>query len=80
MPRFHTFNGQQSFGVIGVATCAPKAGVTTVPLDFSLQMQVSVQSSLQFNDVNPCAAHAPAALDVPPLGDYADAPRGSARK
>jgi hypothetical protein len=75
MQWFRTFNGQQSFGAIDATTCAPKAGVTTVPLDFSLQMQVSVQSLLQFNDVNPCAPPAPAALNVPPLGEYVDAPR-----
>jgi len=34
--------------------CAP-LNVTPAPLDFSLQLSVSVQNVHQFKDVNPCA-------------------------
>ena len=65
-------------------TCQPASG-TPAPktLDFSLQMQVAVQSVLQFNDKNPCAPSTPPAAapmaaarkSAPAPPAYQDAPR-----
>jgi hypothetical protein len=52
----------------------PKAGVSTVSLDLSLQMQVSIKSLLQFKDTNPCSP-APTALGLPASIDVGDLPR-----
>jgi hypothetical protein len=43
-------------------------------LDFSLQLEVSIQSLRQFNDKNPCAT-TPAVLTAPLIGSAANAPR-----
>jgi hypothetical protein len=82
MQWFRNFRGNQPFGALDRATCAlVTPSPAPVPLDFSLQMQVAVQSVLQFHDVNPCApaappAPGPTAAPIPPLaGPAADAPR-----
>lgn len=82
MQWFRNFRGNQAFGPLDRPTCALVNGSPApVPLDFSLQMQVAVQSVLQFHDINPCAPAAPPApgpmvAPTPPLaGPAADAPR-----
>ncbi len=75
MQWFRNLRGNQAFGAVDAPTCTPAtAGPAPVPLDFSLQMEVSVQSALQFNDINPCAP-APAVLSAPIPGAFGDAPR-----
>jgi hypothetical protein len=56
MQWFRNFKGNQAFGKIDAAACtAESASPTPTPLDFSLQMSVSIQSALQFNDIDSCA-------------------------
>jgi hypothetical protein len=66
---FRNFRGDQAFGKVDAATCMP-VSVTPepVPLDFSLQMKVAIQSVLEFGDKNPCDPTPPAAavLDIAP--------------
>ena len=50
---FRDLRGNQAFGNVD-DKCAP-LNVTPAPLDFSLQLSVSVQNVHQFKDVNPCA-------------------------
>lgn len=52
---FRNLAGTEPFGKIDSATCLPVESPPAAPLDFSLQMQVAVQSALQFKNVNPCA-------------------------
>jgi len=65
---FRNFKGTKAFGAMNAATCAPTtSGGSLVPLDFSLQMQVAVQSVKQFNNINPCtpaAGPSPAAAPM----------------
>lgn len=78
---FRNLRGDEPFGAVNAANCLP----TTPPgpltaLDFSLQMQVAVQSALQFRDVNPCGALAlreSRTLAPTSLGTPGDAPRVS---
>jgi len=52
---FRNFAGNVPFGAVDSTTCLPKT--VTPParsLDLSLQVQVAVQSMLQFHDVNSC--------------------------
>jgi hypothetical protein len=81
---FRNFKGTKAFGAINDATCQPTAsGTPLVPLDFSLQMQVAVQSVKQFNNINPCVPPGPSPAAAPmaaskaaPLpAKYRDAPR-----
>ncbi|RTL65954.1 MAG: hypothetical protein EKK41_19600 [Hyphomicrobiales bacterium] len=74
---FRTFDGTKTFGAID-ANCTPITPSGTVfPLDFSLQLKVSVQNVLQYNSVNPCAPAEPvgtiSASDL--AKDFQDAPR-----
>ena len=81
---FRNFKSPKSFGAMDKTTCQPASG-TRAPktLDFSLQMQVAVQSVLQFNDKNPCAPSTPPAAapmaaarkSAPAPPAYQDAPR-----
>ena len=77
---FRNFKGNKPFGAVDRNTCNPTPPAAPLAaLDFSLQMQVAVQSVLQFNNINPCtpasptAATAPMAARTPP--QYQDAPR-----
>lgn len=75
MQWFRDFRGAVSFGAIDGATCVPSgASPSPSPLDFSLQMQVSVQSLLQYQDQNPCAP-GPVVLTTPLAPSVASAPR-----
>jgi hypothetical protein len=73
MQWFRNIDRSQAFGAIDAATCTPRT-VTPAPttLDFSLQMSVSVQSTLQFHDINSCAP--PAATPSVPAPAPAPAP------
>jgi hypothetical protein len=63
---FRNFQGDTPFGAVDKNTCAPfDVSPAPLPLDFSLQMQVAVQSVLQYNDVNPCTPPAAALLAAP---------------
>jgi hypothetical protein len=75
MHWFRNFRGDQAFGAMNKAMCTPSnASPAPVPLDFSLQMQVSVQAVLQFQDINPCTQTS--ATPAPPLPvAVEDAPR-----
>jgi hypothetical protein len=73
---FRNFRGDQAFGGVDKATCTPmSADPAPVPLDFSLQMQVAVQTVLQFKDVNPCTPQPAATLAAPLPAAVEDAPR-----
>jgi hypothetical protein len=55
------------FGVVDGSTCEPGAAdPPPAGLDFSLQIQVSVQSILQFGDTNPCIEAPPVPPAAPP--------------
>lgn len=55
---FRNLAGSQAFGGVD-SNCQPQtSNPPPVALDYSLQMQVAVQSLLQFNDVNSCRAGA----------------------
>jgi hypothetical protein len=72
---FRNFRGNQAFGTVTAATCTPaNSSPAPTPLDFSLQMKVSVQSVLQFHDINPCTP-APAVLSAPSPALVDEAPR-----
>lgn len=63
---FRNFKAPTSFGAMNKNTCQPIAtGPKPATLDFSLQMQVAVQSVLQFKDVNPCTPSAPPMAAAP---------------
>jgi hypothetical protein len=75
---FRNFKGTKAFGAMnGCVTTTP--GGPLAPLDFSLQMQVAVQSVKQFNNINPCTPSGPSpaavAASPAPTGKYKDAPR-----
>lgn len=70
---FRDIPGTQVFGRITDACALDAAEPQTVSLDFSLQMQVALQSVLQFNDSNPCNPQHGIAATFPP-GDM-NAPR-----
>ena len=54
---FRNFPGSRPFGAVDSTTCSPiQIDDPLFSLDFSLQMQVAVQSALQFKNANPCAA------------------------
>ncbi len=76
---FRTFHGTQPFGAVDDATCLPEqSDPPPAPLDFSLQMQVSVQNVLQEMDHNPCAAPKAmpmAVMSVKIPAAFANAPR-----
>lgn len=51
---FRDLKGTQAFGAVD-ASCNPIAATPAPsPLDFSLQLSVSVQNVVQFGDINPC--------------------------
>jgi hypothetical protein len=55
---FRDFTGTQAFGAVD-STCTPvNLPSPPHPLDFSLQIGVSVQNVHQYTDVNPCAGMA----------------------
>ena len=77
---FRNFKGNKPFGAMtAILAILRRTAAPLAALDFSLQMQVAVQSVLQFNNINPCtpasptATTAPMAARTPP--QYQDAPR-----
>ncbi|MER8867962.1 hypothetical protein NKI19_30435 [Mesorhizobium sp. M0751] len=75
MQWFRNFTGDVPFGEIDTSTCmlqSSSAGL--IALDFSLQMQVAVQSLLQYHDSNPCNLTAKLET-VPMTADEQNAPR-----
>lgn len=55
---FRDVPGTTPFGLVDDKTCQPKpasGSESLVALDYSLQMAVTVQSVLQYGDVNPCS-------------------------
>lgn len=73
---FRDFRGDQAFGTVDKTTCTPTSvPPVPVPLDFSLQMKVSVQNVLQFKDINSCTPQPAAVLAVPLPAAVEDAPR-----
>jgi hypothetical protein len=72
---FRDLTGSQAFGAVDAPTCNQvAANPPPDPLDFSLQMSVSVQSILQFHDVNSCTPAATPAL-APSTTTISSAPR-----
>ncbi len=75
---FRNFPGSKPFGAMDIPACQPVTSPSPpAALDFSLQMQVTVQSVLQEKDQNSCA---PPRLMAPPMSiqipaQYQDAPR-----
>jgi hypothetical protein len=78
---FRNFKSTKPFGAVDATTCTPTPPAAPLTaLDFSLQMQVAVQSVKQFNNINPCAPPAPPiatpmAKAAPTPPQYQDAPR-----
>jgi hypothetical protein len=80
MQWFRNFAGGVPFGAMDADTCAPISDPVPVSLDFSLQMQVAVQSVLQYQDLNPCAPTqavlaAPPAMEADEADEADEAPR-----
>jgi hypothetical protein len=72
---FRNFRGDQAFGAVTRATCTPAATPVPVPLDFSLQMKVAIQSVLQIHDRNPCDPAPPVPVPDAVAAEAGDAPR-----
>jgi len=75
---FRTIDGTQPFGAVSEATCLPEEiSPAATPLDFSLQMQVSVQNMDQEGDHNPCTPPTAMlkAMSVKIPAEFMNAPR-----
>jgi len=71
---FRNFRGDVPFGAVD-GQCNPMdVNPPPIALDFSLQMKVTVQSVLQFKDINPCSTHQ-AILKFTIPAAFQDAPR-----
>jgi hypothetical protein len=71
---FRNLSSSEAFGAVN-ASCLPEAKTPPAKPLNSLQMQVAVQSILQFHDVNPCIPAAAVAMAAPKTIRSTNAPR-----
>ena len=69
----------EAFGGVSRDTCEPTSeDPAPVSLDTSLQVKVSVQNVLQYNDVNSCAVGETISMEMPAMPTrHSNAPRVS---